>query len=172
MYLMLHYSLKMLVWAPLNQFHDPLGWWPTEWSKDPVWSVFQDVHKYLVVYVLCLVSEIVSAIFWIRKHWRRQEKAGALRIQSPCFGNMLERCSFISSQHHTFDLTSPRLFLILSDPALVSSSTWCSPRLPWASCTTPSARPHPRTGLQASTHSPALLGLIWQSSSQEPKPCH
>lgn len=110
MYLIIHYFLKMLVWAPLNPFHDPLGWWPTEWSKDPVWSVFQDIHEYLVVYVLCLVSEIVSAIFWIREHWRRQEKAGALLIQSPCFGNMLERCSFI------YLFPAPYLRLDLSPP--------------------------------------------------------
>lgn len=77
-YIIIFYSLKMLIWDPLNWFHDPLGWWPAMLSKDPIWSVFCDIHKYLVVYVLCLVSEIVSAIFWIRKHWRKQEKAGGL----------------------------------------------------------------------------------------------
>lgn len=158
----------MLVWDSVNWFHDSLGWWPTVWSKDPVWSVFCDVHKYLVVYVLCLVSEVVSAIFWICEHWRRQEQTGALWIQSPWFRNTLERCGFIYSQHQSFDLTSPYLFFTLRDPALPSSPTWHSSASPCSILHTLSAHPHPHAWLQASMHS---LGLLSQSSSQDQKSC-
>lgn len=146
----------------------PCGWWPAVWSKDPVSSAFCDIRKYLVVYILCFVSEIVSAIFWIRKHWRRQEKTGALWIWSPRLENMFERCGFIYSLYPSFYFTSHRLFLVLGDWASMSSSTGCFPASPGSllhrllCARTPCTRTHP-----SGTHPPDLavvclqLSLLW-----------
>ena len=92
-------------------------------------------------------------------------------FMSPCFGNMLERRSFIYSLHHSFSSVSPRLSpssaIQLACP--VPSVALCAP---YRVRTALSAHPHPCPRLRASTHPPALLGLIWQISSQEQKPCH
>lgn len=69
---------------------------PPPWILWPTWvmigSLIQEllpdpcsvISTYLVVYGLCLVSEVIGAVFWICEHWGRKESTDILCGWYPC----------------------------------------------------------------------------------------